>query len=75
VFAIPDHTPADWKAVLTMPQQPESSRGALLLPLEGGERWLVSIGGCYDEKPPGDAVGFLDFARRLRAPTVYNPIR
>ena len=38
VFAIPDTAPADWKAVLTMPQAPESGRGALLLPLEGGER-------------------------------------
>ena len=58
VFAIPDIAPAEWKAVLTMPQAPESSRGALLLPLECGERWMISIGGRYGEKPPGDAVGF-----------------
>jgi 2-polyprenyl-6-methoxyphenol hydroxylase-like FAD-dependent oxidoreductase len=75
VFAIPDHAPADWKAVLTMPQAPESSRGALLLPLEGGERWMVSVGGRYGEKPPGDAEGLLDFARQLRTPTIYNAIR
>ena len=36
VFAIPDTAPAEWKAALTMPQAPESSCGALLLPLEGG---------------------------------------
>jgi 2-polyprenyl-6-methoxyphenol hydroxylase-like FAD-dependent oxidoreductase len=75
VFAIPDTASADWKAVLTMPQAPESSRGALLLPLEGGERWMVSIGGRYGEKPPGDAVGFLNFAGQLRTPTIYNAIR
>jgi 2-polyprenyl-6-methoxyphenol hydroxylase-like FAD-dependent oxidoreductase len=75
VFAIPDHAPADWKAVLTMPQAPESSRGALLLPLEGGERWMVSVGGRYGEKPPGDAEGFLDFAQQLRTPTIHNAIR
>jgi 2-polyprenyl-6-methoxyphenol hydroxylase-like FAD-dependent oxidoreductase len=75
VFAIPDTAPTDWKAVLTMPQAPESSRGALLLPLEGGERWMISIGGRYGEKPPGDAVGFLNFAGQLRTPTIYNAIR
>jgi 2-polyprenyl-6-methoxyphenol hydroxylase-like FAD-dependent oxidoreductase len=75
VFAIPDHAPADWKAVLTMPQAPESSRGGLLLPLEGGKRWMVSVGGRYDEKPPGDAEGFLDFAQQLRTPTIFNAIR
>jgi 2-polyprenyl-6-methoxyphenol hydroxylase-like FAD-dependent oxidoreductase len=75
VFAVPDHAATDWKAVLTMPQQPESSRGALLLPLEGGERWMVSVGGRYGEKPPGDVEGFLDFARQLRTPTLYNAIR
>jgi 2-polyprenyl-6-methoxyphenol hydroxylase-like FAD-dependent oxidoreductase len=75
VFEIPDTAPAEWKAVLTMPQAPESSRGALLLPLEGGERWMISIGGRYGEKPPGDAVGFLDFAGQLRTPTIYNAIR
>jgi 2-polyprenyl-6-methoxyphenol hydroxylase-like FAD-dependent oxidoreductase len=75
VFAIPDHAATDWKAVLTMPQQPESSRGALLLPLEGGERWMVSVGGRYREKPPGDAAGLLEFARQLRTPTLYNAIR
>ena len=75
VFAIPGRVPADWKAVLTMPQQPESSRGALLLPLEGEERWMVSVGGRYGEKPPGDAEGFLDFVRQLRTPTMYNAIR
>ena len=75
VFAIPDTASTEWKAVLTMPQAPESSRGALLLPLEGGERWMISIGGRYGEKPPGDVVGFLNFAEQLRTPTIYNAIR
>lgn len=75
VFAVPDNAPTNWRAVLTVPQPAEKSRGALLLPLEGGDRWMVSVGGRYREKPPGDATGFLDFARQLRTPTVYNAIR
>ena len=36
---------------------------------------MISIAGRYGEKPPGDAVGFLNFARQLRTPTIYNAIR
>lgn len=53
IFAIPDDAPSDWRGVLTLPQAPESSRGGLMLPLEGGERWIASVGGRYGEKPPG----------------------
>jgi 2-polyprenyl-6-methoxyphenol hydroxylase-like FAD-dependent oxidoreductase len=53
IFAIPNDSPSDWKGVLTLPEAPESSRGGLMLPLEGGERWIVGVGGGrYGEKPP-----------------------
>ena len=48
----PTTAPSDWKGVLTLPQAPESSRGGLMLPLEGGEYWIVGVGGRYSEKPP-----------------------
>jgi hypothetical protein len=44
VFAIPENAPPDWKGVFSFSQAPQSSRGALLLPLEG-ERWIVTIAG------------------------------
>jgi 2-polyprenyl-6-methoxyphenol hydroxylase-like FAD-dependent oxidoreductase len=52
VFAIPDDDPSDWKALRTLPNIRESSRGGLMLPLEGG-RWMVTLGGRRGEKPPG----------------------
>jgi 2-polyprenyl-6-methoxyphenol hydroxylase-like FAD-dependent oxidoreductase len=70
-FTIPDDAPTDWKAVMTFS---EGSRGALLLPIEGG-CWLVNLAGRYEEKPPGDPEGFLRFAAELRTPTVYNAIK
>jgi 2-polyprenyl-6-methoxyphenol hydroxylase-like FAD-dependent oxidoreductase len=73
VFAIPDDAPSDWKAIRTLPNIRESTRGALMLPLEGG-RWMVTLGGRGDDKPPGDAEGFLTFAQQLRTPTLYNAI-
>ncbi len=74
IFAVPDNAPSDWKSILTLPRAPESSRGALMLPLEGG-RWMVSLAGRYGEKPPGDPDGFLRFTQQLRTPTLHNAIR
>jgi 2-polyprenyl-6-methoxyphenol hydroxylase-like FAD-dependent oxidoreductase len=74
IFAIPDGAPADWKGMRTLPQPPETRIGGLLLPLEN-DRWMVTLGGRHDDKPPGDADGFLATAQQLRTPTLYNAIR
>src|SRR5712691_6605791 len=58
VFSIPDDAPADWKGVFHFPHVPRTSRGALLLPLEG-RRWIVTLAGRHGEDPPGDAEGFM----------------
>jgi 2-polyprenyl-6-methoxyphenol hydroxylase-like FAD-dependent oxidoreductase len=75
IFTIPDDAPSEWKGVLTLSQAPESSRGALMMPLEGGRHWLATLGGRYGEKPPGDGDGFVSFAQHLPTPTLYNAIR
>jgi 2-polyprenyl-6-methoxyphenol hydroxylase-like FAD-dependent oxidoreductase len=73
VFAIPDDASTDWKGVMTFGQAPQNSRGGLMLPLEGN-RWMATIGGRHGDVPPGDAEGFLTYARALRTPTIYNAI-
>ena len=73
VFAIPEDAPPDWKGVFCFPQPP-SSRGALLMPMEGN-RWIVTLGGRHGDRPPGDIDGFIACAKTLRAPTTYNAIR
>jgi 2-polyprenyl-6-methoxyphenol hydroxylase-like FAD-dependent oxidoreductase len=73
VFAIPDDASTDWKGVMTFGQAPQNSRGGLMLPLEGN-RWMATIGGRHGDVPPGDAEGFLAYARALRTPTIYNAI-
>ena len=45
-----------------------------MLPLEGN-RWMATIGGRHGDVPPGDAEGFLTYAKALRTPTIYNAIR
>jgi 2-polyprenyl-6-methoxyphenol hydroxylase-like FAD-dependent oxidoreductase len=74
VFAIPDDAPTDWKGVMTFGEAPRNSRGGLMLPLEG-DRWMVTVGGRHGDVPPGDAEGFLAYARELRTPTIYNATR
>ena len=73
-YEIPPDPARGWQGVMTFPQAPQSSRGALMLPQEGGH-WLLGLGGRGDDKPPGDEAGFLDFARNLRTPTIHNAIR
>jgi 2-polyprenyl-6-methoxyphenol hydroxylase-like FAD-dependent oxidoreductase len=73
IFAIPDDASTDWKGVMTFGQAPQNSRGGLMLPLEGN-RWMATIGGRHGDRPPGDAEGFLTYAKALRTPTIYNAI-
>jgi 2-polyprenyl-6-methoxyphenol hydroxylase-like FAD-dependent oxidoreductase len=73
VFAIPDDAPSDWKAMRTVPNIRKSTRGGLMLPLEGS-RWMVTVGGRCGDKPPGDGDGFLAFTRQLRTSTLYDAI-
>jgi 2-polyprenyl-6-methoxyphenol hydroxylase-like FAD-dependent oxidoreductase len=72
LFEVPDQVP-EWKALMVFPSAPESSRAALLLPMEGG-RWMVSLGGRHRDKPPGDGPGFMEFIRSLRTPTLQRAL-
>jgi 2-polyprenyl-6-methoxyphenol hydroxylase-like FAD-dependent oxidoreductase len=42
---------------------------------EEGSRWIVTLGFYFDEKPPADAAGFVEAARRLPAPDIYQVVR
>lgn len=53
------------------PQHPRT--GALQM-LEG-DRWMLTLGGILGDHPPTDPDGFLDFARSLQFPDIYQTIR
>ncbi|HVJ55533.1 MAG TPA: FAD-dependent oxidoreductase [Aliidongia sp.] len=72
-FAIPPGTLTGWKAVVTRGTV-EDGRFGVMSSLEGN-RWMVSIGGRGDVRPPADIDGFMDYVRRLRTPTIYHAIR
>lgn len=73
IFAIPDDAPSGWKGVFGLPMPPESSRGALILPIEGN-RWILSVGGRLGQKPHEEAAAFMEFVRGLPYPTVHDAI-
>jgi 2-polyprenyl-6-methoxyphenol hydroxylase-like FAD-dependent oxidoreductase len=55
------------------PDAPEQTRGGGLFAIEGN-RWIVSLVGWGGDHCPVDEASFLDFARQLPAPDIYNVI-
>ncbi len=73
-FKRPTGFQADWKALVIMSKYPDSKRSCTLYPVEG-DRWVVTVGGIGRDYPPTDPDGFLDFARNLRTPIIYEAIK
>jgi 2-polyprenyl-6-methoxyphenol hydroxylase-like FAD-dependent oxidoreductase len=65
---------ADWKGLFIQAAPPKRTRGGVVLPIEEG-RWLVTLGGGGGDYPPTDDDGFLEFARKLVSPLLYDAIR
>jgi len=40
-----------------------------------GDRWMLTLAGILGDHPPTDPDGFLDFARSLRFPDIYEAVR
>jgi 2-polyprenyl-6-methoxyphenol hydroxylase-like FAD-dependent oxidoreductase len=64
----------DWKALLVQAAPPEVTRGGVLYPIEGG-RWIAGLTGVGGDYPPTDEEGFMEFARSLRTPLLYEVIK
>jgi 2-polyprenyl-6-methoxyphenol hydroxylase-like FAD-dependent oxidoreductase len=74
VLPIPEDAPTDWRIVLTHPDAPQSTRRAVLIPIEG-HRWMLTVAGRGAERPPAEWNALLDFLRGLSTPTIYNAVR
>ena len=64
----------DWKALLVQAAPPNVTRGGVLYPIEGG-RWIAGLDGVGGDYPPTDEEGFMEFARSLRTPMLYETIK
>ncbi|HEX2269234.1 MAG TPA: hypothetical protein VHH35_06855, partial [Pyrinomonadaceae bacterium] len=74
LYRIPEDFNGDWTCALVQSAPPQRKRGAILFRVEGN-RWLVTLIGGGRDYPPCDEAGFLDFARGLPVPIIYDAIR
>lgn len=63
-----------WKSIYIMPIPPHMPRGGIILPMENGG-WQVTLIGIGRDYPPTDEAGFLEFARSLNSPELYEAIK
>jgi 2-polyprenyl-6-methoxyphenol hydroxylase-like FAD-dependent oxidoreductase len=67
------HAPAHpgYKGIYLIPY-PESTRGAVVMPTEEKDMFLVTLSGLAGDEPPTDPKGYESFAKRLPHPIVYD---
>lgn len=59
--------------MILAPVPPHNRRFGLIAPMEG-DRWNLLLAGWAGDHAPADEAGFLEFARGLSAPDIYNMI-
>jgi 2-polyprenyl-6-methoxyphenol hydroxylase-like FAD-dependent oxidoreductase len=60
--------------MILYPKAPESTRAGYIFPIEG-QRWIVTLAGYIGEAPPLDETGFLEYARGLAQPDMYQALQ
>jgi flavin-dependent dehydrogenase len=73
-YTIPSGLQADWKALIIQSKPPLGTRYGQLFPMEG-KRWMLTLIGAAHDYPPTDEAGFLEFARSLPSPLIYEAIK
>ncbi|MCG8348555.1 MAG: FAD-dependent monooxygenase [Chloroflexales bacterium] len=73
-YARPADFPAEWEGIIINGRPPHNPRAGLILPIEHN-RWHVTMGGFAGHYPPTDEAGFLQWARDLADPSIYEAIR
>jgi flavin-dependent dehydrogenase len=61
-------------SVVVIPPTPEGKRGGVMLAQEG-DRWIVTLIGHFGQAAPLDLDGFVEYARTLPAPYIYEVVR
>ena len=74
VYQRPPQSGRDWQMLIVYARAPEGTRCGVVSPIEG-DRWIVTLSGCLKDYPPDDDAGFLEFARSLERPDLYDAIR
>ena len=70
---LPNDLEGDVGAIIA-PRPPDDQRVGFMLAMEGN-RWIVALGGWLGNHAPTDPAGYLEFARTLSRPDVYEVIK
>jgi 2-polyprenyl-6-methoxyphenol hydroxylase-like FAD-dependent oxidoreductase len=73
-YAIPAGFDPGWKAIYLQADPPDTRRTGGLFPQEGGQ-WICSLSGAGRDYGPTGETAFLEFAKGLRDPVLYEAIR
>ena len=65
---------ADWHGLMIQGHPPEHKRGGVISPTEG-DGWMVTLAGGGGDYPPTEEAAYLEFAKSLRTPLLYEAIR
>ena len=66
--------PKDAVAYMVSDTPPHGKRSGAFLAVEG-QRWMVTLAGFVGDHPPLDEAGFLEFARSLPTPEIYQRLQ
>lgn len=70
----PQQLDIDWKRLGVFGHHPHNSRSGVLIEVEG-DLWTLSLYGYNRDYAPTDEAGFLEFARSLSNPIIYEVIK
>ncbi len=63
-----------WRLLFINARPPDVPRGGAVFAVEDNQ-WIVTLAGVGDDHPPTDEAGFLEFARSLITPALYEAIK
>ncbi len=70
----PNNLQSDWQCLYVTVQPPNNTRGGFIYQVEG-DRWVLTLIGTSRDYPPTNEAAFLNFARSLRSPAIYEAIK
>ena len=73
-YRVPANFRGDWRCLILQAAPPDRKRGGIVFLVEG-DRWLITLIGGGHDHPPTTEDGFLEFARSLKSPLLYESIR
>ncbi|OAP22992.1 putative epoxidase LasC [Amycolatopsis sp. M39] len=71
-YSPPEDIESEWNGLYIQASSQDPHAGAIM-PIDGG-RWIATLGGVANHAPPSDEDSFLEFARNLGSPAMYEAL-